>query len=294
MNLNEAADRTREVLDLHLFSIAGTSITVATLVLFFMMLVASLVASRIAQAAAGRALRRRHVGDEGAVTVTQRLVHYFVVAVGFGVALHTIGINLTAFFAAGAIFAVGLGFAMQNIAQNFVSGIIMLVERSITPGDVLQLGGQLVLVRRQGIRTTIVQTPNDEQLIVPNAELIQTTVTNYTLDDSLFRIRTQVGVAYDSDLALVRSTLVEAATGVACRVDTKEPVVLLSDFGDHAVIYDVSVWVERPWQSPAGRSELNETLWWALKDAGITIAFQQLDVHFDAPVTAALSTRSVA
>lgn len=289
MKIEEHAERLRAWMDLHLFSVAGTTISVATLCVFGAVVLATFALSKLARRAAERALRRRHVEDEGTIAVTQRLLHYVIVALGLGTALHTMGIDLTALFAAGAFFAVAVGFAMQNVAQNFVSGIILLVERRITPGDVLHFDGKFVLVEKLGVRTTIVRTLNDEDVIVPNSELIQSTVTNHTLRDNLLRIRTRVGVAYESDLKLVRQTLLEAAASVPQRVQSKNPVAMLHEFGDHAVIYDVSIWIEHPWRSAVGRADLNEAIWWALKERGITIAFQQLDVHLDPPVTRALS-----
>ena len=118
---------------------------------------------------------------------------------------------LEALFAAGAVFAIGLGFAMQNIVQNFVSGVILLAERTIKPGDVLQVDGRFVKVRHMGIRSTICRTLDEEEIIVPNATIVQSTVTNYTLQDSLFRLRCTVGVVYGSDMVLVKNTLQRAA-----------------------------------------------------------------------------------
>ena len=140
-----------------------------------------------------------------------------------------------------------------------------------------------------GTRSTVARTLDDEDLIVPNSNLVQSTVKNYTLKDSLYRIRTVVGVAYSSDMELVRETLSKAAEGIDGRVMHKNPTVFLIAFGNSSVDFEVSIWVESPWTARATRSHLNTSIWWALKDAGITIAFPQMDVHFDAEVAAALS-----
>lgn len=151
-------DKLRNVVDVlnqTLFEIAGTPVSVATLLIATVIVLVTLLLSRLAQRGVRRWLTRRGVTDEGSVAVTGRLLHYAFLFVGFGIAVHMVGINLNALFAAGAIFAVGLGFAMQNIAQNFVSGVILLVERAITPGDVLEVEGRVVRVLRMGIRSTI-------------------------------------------------------------------------------------------------------------------------------------------
>ena len=125
-------------------------------------------------------------------------------------------------------------------------------------------------------------------MIIPNSTLVQTPVTNYTLRDTLYRIRRPVGVVYPSDMAVVKQTLQRAAQGVKWRSQHRDPVVLLTEFADSSVNFEVSVWVDSPWNTRGLSSELNETIWWALKDAGITIAYPQLDVHLDPPVVESL------
>ena len=147
--------------------------------------------------------------------------------VGLALALHLAGIKLGAVFAAGAVFAVGFGFAMQNIAQNFVSGIISLIERTIKPGDVLEVGPQIVKVMKMSIRATIVRTLDDEDIIVPNSTLVQSNVKNYTLEDNLYRVKVKVGVSYESDLKQVRAVLTKAATDLPGRDAAYPPRTLL-------------------------------------------------------------------
>jgi small-conductance mechanosensitive channel len=291
MDIAKLAQTLEGVLDYHLFDIAGTPITVATIITFSLIVVVTLLFSMITQRALGRVFRTRGVRDEGTLGVTRRLTHYLVLAVGLGVGLQTIGINLGALFAAGAVVAVGLGFAMQNLTQNFVSGVILLMERSIKPGDVLQVEGKFVRVSRMAMRATHARTLDDEEIIVPNSAIVQSTVTNYTLRDSFYRIRCPVGVVYRADMSLVRRTLEQVAGTMEWRSKGKEPVILLTDFGSSSVDWEVSVWIDDPWTVRKRRSDLNEAIWWALKEAGIVIAFPQLDVHFDPPVTDALSER---
>lgn len=272
------------VLQVRLFSIAGTPVNTATIVIFVLIIVGTLIVSKVLTRSLGHYFRRTGVRDEGTIAVTARLVHFIVLAVGFGIAVHTIGVNLGALFAAGALFAVGLGFAMQNIAQNFVSGVILMVERAIKPADVLSVEGQMVRVVQMGHRAIVARTLDDEDLIIPNSVLVQSTVKNYTLRDQLYRVRINVGVIYGSDMKTVRTALEECATAFAERNQAKEPVVLMTAFGDSSVNFEVSIWIDNAWFTRQARSKLHEAVWWALKDAGVTIAFPQLDVHFDPPV----------
>jgi len=133
-----------------------------------------------------------------------------------------------------------------------------------------------------GTRATVARTRDEEELIIPNSVLVQSTVTNHTLGDTLYRIRTKVGVAYGSDMERVFEVLLDAGRSVADRVPDKEPIILLLEFGDSSVVFEVSVWATDPWAARVTRSNLNMAIWRHLKDVGITIAFPQLDVHFDA------------
>jgi small-conductance mechanosensitive channel len=263
-----------------LVTISGSAVTPSTIAVFALIVAVSWGLSRLARRATARSLKARQV-DAGTVAITQKLLHYGVMAVGLAVALDNLGVNLAALFAAGAVFAVGIGFAMQNIAQNFVSGLILLVERSIKPGDVVEVEGRVVSVSKMGIRATVARTRDEEEIIIPNSSLVQNSVKNYTYQDSLYRLRTEVGVTYGSDVAQVLEVLEGTAKAVEWRIPTREPVVFLKEFSDSAVTFEVSVWMNDPWTAPRARSTLNQSIWWALKEAGITIAFPQLDVHFD-------------
>ncbi len=281
----------REILDFHLFRIGQTDVNVTTLVTLLIIAIGTFWVSFVAQRAVARLLALGKITDKGSVGIARRVVHYFVLAIGAGIALQQLGINLAALFAAGAVFAVGLGFAAQNIFENFASGLILLLERTIKPGDILEVDGEVVEVQTMGFRSTVVRTRNEEDMILPNTILVQNRVTNYTLRDRLYRLRTSVGVEYGSDMKRVLQVLVAAAEGVPWRLPDHEPVVLLREFGDSSVNFEVSVWVNDPWRVPRMHSELNQVVWWALQDAGIVIAFPQMDVHFDRTALSALTHR---
>ncbi len=280
--------RLLDIFDFELFAIFGTMLTVATLLTFFIIVIVSFVVAGLAQRGVARAFRLRGQRDEGTAAVASRLVRYSVLVVGLAIAVNSLGINLTALFAAGAVFAVALGFAMQNISQNFVSGVILLLERSIKPGDVLEVEGRLVRVRDMGIRATIARTLDEEDIIIPNTQLVAAPVKNYTFKDPHYRLRTSVGVVYSSDLRQVRQVLERTAAGLGWRSQEPPPRIQLKEFADSSVNYDVSVWIDDPWSMQTRRNELNEAVWWALKEAGIVIAFPQLDVHFDPQVVESL------
>ena len=274
----------KQALSIDLFMLGETQIKVITLVIIAIILISTLILSRVIQRVLVRLLIRTGIAAESSLQLVRKLVHYMILLVGLVASLQVIGIDLSTLFAAGAVFAVGIGFAMKNIAENFVSGLILLVEQSIKPGDVLQIEDEVVKVDRIGIRSTVVRTRNEEEVIVPNGILVQSIVRNYTLTDSSYLLGATVGVVYKSDMKKVRGVLEQAALDIPFRDKNLEPRILMQEFADSAVVFAVYVWINEPWIARRLASQLNEAIWWALKDAGITIAFPQLDVHFDPPV----------
>ncbi len=271
----------RDVLKIELLEIAGTSITLATALTAVAIVIFANLFSRLIRKGVERAFLRRGVDDPGTRAVVLKLLHYAVMLIGIASAIQTLGIDLGALFAAGAVFAVGVGFAMQTVTQNFVSGLILMLERAITPGDVLDMDGTMLRVKRMGIRSTVATTLDGEDILLPNSILVQNQVKNLTLDTPDVRVTVTVGVAYDSDLTIVQETLEK----IACRhQDARSrgaPFVFLSDFGDSAVIFDLTFWTTDVWSAPRLRSKIRHAVWAAFKEKGIVIAFPQLDVHFD-------------
>ncbi|MCB9666374.1 MAG: mechanosensitive ion channel [Alphaproteobacteria bacterium] len=246
--------------------------------------------SRLLQRALGRTMTRRG-SDEGVVASMQRLLHYVMLLLALGVGLEAAGFDLSAIFAASAVFAVGISFGLQNIVKNFVSGIILLIEQSIKPGDFLTVDGRLVRVRELGVRATIAVTLDDDTIIIPNSTLIENSVVNHSLGTDVVRARAQVGVHYDSDLDVVRKALEQASRRFRPRETHHDPVVLLTGFGSSSVDFEVSIWIGNAFLRPRILSQLRHALWNALKEADVVIAYPQIDVHLDGVVLEALRRR---
>ena len=270
------------------FKIGTTTVTPTMLVTASFIIVLSYFFSRGVRAAMRRFFARGGLAPTGEVGAIERLVHYGILMLGVVVALRITGIRLDALFTAGAVFAVGFGFAMQNIAQNFVSGVMLLFERTIKPGDVIEVGGQIVKVQQMSIRATIVRTLDEEDVIVPNSSLVQTNVKNFTLEDNIYRVRVNVGVSYTADVPQVKALLLECARSMDYSEKGFEPRVLLLNFGTSALEFEASVWMRDPWNHRIAGSKLREAIWAALKEKQIAIAFPQMDVHFDSPVAESL------
>ena len=281
-----------QFLSTELFKVGTTVVTVTMLATALFIVLLSYVVSRGVRAGLHRFFLRGGMAPGGEVRAMERLAHYFIVLLGIMIALRTTGIKLDALFTAGAVFAVGFGFAMQNIMQNFVSGVILLFERTIKPGDVIEVGGQIVKVQQMSIRTTIVRTLDEEDVIVPNSSLVQTNVKNFTLEDNIYRVRVNVGVSYAADVPQVKALLLECARSMDYSEPGFEPRVLLLNFGPSALEFEASVWMRDPWNHRIAGSKLREAIWAALKEQQIAIAFPQIDVHLDSPVAESLKLLS--
>ncbi|MFC1821952.1 mechanosensitive ion channel family protein [Thermodesulfobacteriota bacterium] len=230
--------------------------------------------------------------DEATIRTYKNIIRLIVMVPGVLIAVYALGLNLSALFTTGGLFAVAMAFAMKEIAENYVSGLMLRLERTIKPGDVLETEGAMVKVKSIGFRATSVRSKDEKDLVIPNSQLVQKPVVNYTYRDSIYRLDTTVGVAYSSDLKQVQEVLQGVCNQLDWISSQHKPQVLLSEFGDSAVNFNIRIWIADPWKSERLHAGLNNAVWWGLKDAGIVIAFPQIDVHFNGPVTKTASIES--
>jgi potassium efflux system protein len=217
--------------------------------------------------------------EGGKAYALSSLLHYTIVTLGFLVALAFLGFGLDRFAVLAGAFGVGIGFGMQAIVNNFVSGLILLFERPLRVNDRVQIGDVMGEIRRIGFRSSTVRTLEGAELIVPNAILVSETVTNWTLSDRLRRVDIQVGVAYGSNVRQVLDLLLEVARQHAHVLDNPAPVSLFLGFGDSSLNFELRAWTERVEDWFQIRSELTVGIGDATSAAGIEIPFPQRDVH---------------
>jgi small-conductance mechanosensitive channel len=214
-----------------------------------------------------------------------RLFHYFIIFVAILIALGSIGIDFSNLaFIAGAL-GVGIGFGLQNIVNNFVSGLIILFEGTLRVGDYIELDtGVTGTVKAINARSTLIKTNDNIDIIVPNADIASNKLTNWTLGEYILRMRIPFGVAYGTDKELVKKAAIEAANNVHFTLKNmkgRDPDVWLVEFGDSSMNYMLLVWVNR--QGARRPTRTLATYLWALDDAfkehGIEIPFPQRDLH---------------
>ncbi|CAN5762748.1 hypothetical protein BH20VER1_BH20VER1_08070 [soil metagenome] len=209
-----------------------------------------------------------------------QIISNVVLVLGILIVLTNTGINLGALAVFAGAIGVGIGVGLQSIASNFISGLVILAERPISIGDRVEVGQTAGLVQRIGARSTIVVTSDNISIIVPNSKFIEDPVTNWTLGDPRVRFRLPVGVAYGSDVAKVRETLIAAGREHPKTLQDPAPNVFFSGFGDSSLDFELVVWSsEMSYRPRRYKSDLYFAIEEKLRAAGIEIPFPQRDVY---------------
>ncbi|MCF6148663.1 MAG: mechanosensitive ion channel [Candidatus Kuenenia sp.] len=218
--------------------------------------------------------------ERGLKHTFSNLTRYCIIGIAVLIGFNLAGIPLRSLaFFAGA-FGIGIGFGMQNIIGNFVSGIILLFERPMRVGDVITLDdGTLGTIDKISTRTTTITTPDNINLIIPNSKFVEGKVTNWSLPDSVMRGSIQVGVAYGSDVARVKKCLLEIAAQNPDVRKFPEPFVRFDDFGDSALIFKLFYWADDPGKRWFAMSEMRFAIDEVFRKNNIEIAFPQRDIH---------------
>jgi small-conductance mechanosensitive channel len=272
--------RLRESLDITLIELEGGAITIWTVVYVFVA-TSSLffLTKRITSFITDRLFSRSSY-DIGVRQAIGSIFRYIVVFIGLLVIVQSTGIDLTTLTVLAGAVGVGLGFGLQNIADNFISGLIILFERPIKIGDRVEVDNVEGTVLKIGLRSTTVLTNDDISIIIPNSKFIAENVINWSHTQSRIRFRIPVGVAFDSDVDKVERALLEAAKGHEDVLENPGPVVRFLEFGDSALKFDLRVFTSEHLHRK-GRlvSELNFRIFAKFKEYDIRIPYPQRELH---------------
>lgn len=209
-----------------------------------------------------------------------QIVSNLVLVIGIFLVLENTGIHLGALTVFAGAVGVGVGFGLQNIASNFISGLVILAERPITIGDRIEVAGVTGQVQQIRARSTLIVTNDNISMIVPNSKFIDSPVTNWTYGDPRVRFRVPIGVAYGSDVNKVREALIAAGRSTAHVLDDPAPSVFLTKFGESSIDFELVVWSSEMSHRPSRfKSDLNFAIEEKLREAGIEIPFPQRDVR---------------
>jgi small-conductance mechanosensitive channel len=262
---------------------SGAVISISQVVLAILIVLAGLVLGRWLQKMVGRQMSRTSLNPNSAQTI-QRLVFYFILVLVFVTALAMLHIPIGALaFISGAV-AIGIGFGAQNIINNLISGWILMTERPVRIGDFIEIDDHKGVVESIGNRSTLIRRVDGVHLLVPNSQMLERVVINWTLRDLRIRTTIRVGVAYGSPVERVIELLYEAVKSQAESLNEPPPLVVFEDFGDNALIFDAYFWADVAGEKELRtiRSDIRVRIDRLFHENGIVIAFPQRDVHFDA------------
>src|SRR5213595_2059520 len=209
-----------------------------------------------------------------------QIVSNLVLIIGIFIVLDNAGIHLGALTVFAGAVGVGVGFGLQNIASNFISGLVILAERPITVGDRVEVAGIAGQVQHIRARSTVIVTNDNITMIVPNSKFIDSPVTNWTYGDPRVRFRLPVGIAYGSDIEKVRTALIAAGKENPHTLKDPAPSVFLKKFGDNSIDFELVVWSSEMSARPSRyRSDLNFAIEQKFREAGIELPFPHRDLH---------------
>jgi small-conductance mechanosensitive channel len=275
-NSLEAA--TKGILSLS-FNLGSQRISVGLLVAAIAILYGSFFASWIIENLLTNDMLIRRRLEIGVRHAIGRLVHYFLVFVAFLLAISVLGFDITKFTIMVSALGVGIGFGLQTVVNNFVSGLILLFERPVRVGDTIEIAGNWAEIKRIGLRATTVQTFDNADVIIPNADLVANQVTNWTLSSRKARLIIPVGVAYGSDVRLVMEKLMACAESNSMVVEKPESQVLFLGFGESSLDFELRAWIMNFDERLRVTSELHQEIDRSFREAQIEIAFPQRDLH---------------
>ena len=274
----------QKVWDFEIWVIDDRPLTVRKLVVALLILVIGILAAKLILRAVGRRILSYAHFQETTASAIQKILTYFSYLLVLLFALRMVNIPLAAFAFLGGAIAIGVGFGAQNLINNFISGFIMMAERPISIGDLIELEGVLGQVEEVGARCTRVRTGENIHILVPNSSFLEKNITNWTLSDRKIRAKVTVGVIYGSPVREAEKRLLRAVDENEKTLKKPDPFVIFTDFGDNALIFEVHFWInvnqiiERRLIESSIRFRIDELF----REAGIVIAFPQTDVHLDA------------
>jgi len=262
------------------FKVGDTMITLQLVIIAICVLYGSYIASTLfSRFIMNEAMDKKSL-DKGTRLSIAQLVHYLIMFIGFLAAISVLGFDLTNFTIILSALSVGIGFGLQGLVNNFVSGLILLFERPIREGDIIETQGvPWSTVKEIGLRSTRLITYEQSDLVVPNSELVYKNVTNWTLSNRHRKLILPVGVAYGSDISLVINTLMETGESHDAILHSTIPIVLFRGFGDSVLNFELWVVTKYVERGLTIKSEIYQDIHNRFEKANIKIAYPQLDVH---------------
>jgi small-conductance mechanosensitive channel len=265
--------------------IGNTRLSLWSALVVFVVLLAIFLFARLGSKLAKKVFARLTRLDPAQQLLGEKLVSVGVWALAILIGIDVLGVDLTALAVFSGAFGLAIGFGLQRTFGNLIAGIILLMDKSIKPGDVIAVsdtsGRESVgQIRKIGIRAISVITRDRKEYLIPNENLMVNQVENWSYSSRDVRVRAPVGVSYDTDLAVAESLMLQAAKGVNRVLENPEPKALLMAFGDSAVQFEIRFWISDPEEGLSNvRSDVLKQVWRLFRENGINIPFPQRDLH---------------
>ena len=255
-------------------------LSLLNIVTSLVIIVVLMAAVRLANRVISQSFARADGLDATQKLLGQKIAGIALVVAAFFFGIDLLGIDLTAFAVFSGAFGLAIGFGMQKTIGNLIAGIILLMDRSIKPGDVIVVGDSFGWVNKIGVRAVSVVTRDGKEHLIPNEDLMTREVENWSYSDRNVRVRIPVSVAYDCDLKLAQALMLKAATDSPRVLDSPRPNVWLTAYGNDGVEHEILAWISDP-EGGVGnvKSDVLNRLWWMFKEAGVGIPFAQQDVY---------------
>lgn len=266
----------QEILNYKLIDTESVDIRVRTIVVLLFVLAFTAVLLRFIRQIATRKLP---LEDKNKFISFFQFIRYVVFAIVIIYTLHSTGVNMTPLLTASAALLVGLGFALQQLFQDVISGLLMIIDQSLHVGDIVEVDGKVGKVIEIKLRTTRIVTRNNRIMVIPNHKFMLETLFNWTQNDFTNREQVNVGVAYGSDVQLVKKILLECASESPDVLKEPAPVALFEDFADSSLNFSLYFYVDNGMNSPGIQSDLRFRIDAAFRANNISIPFPQRDVH---------------
>ena len=275
----------QHVWEMELFKIDGKPVIVSQLIIAFVLFLIGLVVVKVLTSIVASAVERQKRITLQAAAMIERLVYYALLALLIASLMQAVGIPIASLAFLGGALAIGVGFGAQNIINNFISGLILLVEQPIRVNDMIEVDVHLGVIAAVNSRCTRIIRTDGIDVLVPNSKLLENSVINWTLTDDLVKSDVEVGIAYGSDVQLARKILFEIAEAEArvVKLQPHQPKVFFNSFGDNSLVFNLYVWTRAKHVSQVLelKSDLRFDIDARFRDANICIAFPQRDVHLD-------------
>jgi small-conductance mechanosensitive channel len=262
------------------FDAGSTRISLLTILQVLVTAAALYAVVKLLNRIVGHSIRHSTGFDPTQQLLAQKLAAVAIVTIAFFIGIDLIGIDLTALAVFSGAFGLAVGFGFQKTFGNLIAGIILLMDRSIKPGDVIVVGDSFGHVTKIGVRAVSIVTRDGKEHLIPNENLMTQEVENWSYSSRDVRVHIPVGVSYDCDLPLAQKLMIEAAKSSRRVLDSPEPRVWLLAFGESSVDHEILVWIRDP-ESGVGnvQSEILNRLWVLFKENGISIPFPQRDIR---------------